>query len=123
MTRTVDLVIVGLTDAGSAAAVDAARRGERVLVVSDARDTSPFRGLRRALKAAGTGCSERVSLLAGVEIVSIDGKNAVEVVLLRQIKTGRLLGINTSHVILTMPLPDHVVSPALRALVLAGSTG
>jgi thioredoxin reductase len=37
MTLTVDLVIVGMTAAAAAAAIDAARRGERVLVVGSGK--------------------------------------------------------------------------------------
>ena len=52
MTPTVDLVIVGMTDAAAAAATDAVRRGERVLVVGESKDACYCRGLRRAVHAA-----------------------------------------------------------------------
>ena len=123
MTRTVDLVIVGTTTAGRAAAVDAARRGKRVLMVTDARDGSSFRALRRSLKAAGEGCQERMSVLTGVEVVWIDGTSAVEVVLLRQVATGRLLGINTSAVHLATAVPAGIIAPAIREQVLKRATG
>jgi hypothetical protein len=123
MTRTVDLAIVGMTTAGSAAAVYAARRGKRVLVVTIPRDGSSVRALRRSLKAAGEGCQARVSVLTGVEVVWIDGTSAVEVVLLRQIATGRLLGINTSAVLLAIAVPAGIIAPAIRELVLKRATG
>jgi len=114
MTRTVDLVIVGLTTAGGATAIDAVRRGKRVLVLTDSRDESSVRALRRSLRAAGNGCQQRVSVLTGVEVVWIDGTSAVEVVLLRQIATGRLLGINTSAVHLATPVPAGIIAPGIR---------
>ena len=123
MIRTVDLVIVGMTTAGSAATVDAAGRGTRVLVVTESRDGSSVRALRRSLKAAGEGWQERLSVLTGVEVVWIDGTSAVEVVLLRQITTGRLLGINTSAVFLTTAVPAGSIAPAIREQVLKGTAG
>ena len=123
MTRTVDVVIVGMTTAGNDAAVDAARRGKRMLVVTDSRDESSIRVLRRSLMAAGEGCQAQVSVLTGVEVVWIDGTSAIEVVLLRQIKTGRLLGINTSAVLLATAVPAGIIAPAIREQVLKRAAG
>jgi len=123
MTRTVDLVIVGMTTAGRAAAVDAARRGQCVLVATDSRDGPSFRALRRSLRVAGEGSQERVSVLTGVEVVWIDGTSAVEVVLLRQVATGRLLGINTSAVLPATAVPAGIIAPAIRKQVLKRAAG
>jgi choline dehydrogenase-like flavoprotein len=101
MTRTVDLVIVGMTAAGIAAAVDAAANGRRVLIVDESRDDRYRRQLRCALGAAGEASRRRVSTLTGVEVIWVDGTTAVEVVLLRQVKTRRLIGINTGAVLTT----------------------
>ena len=88
MNRTADLVVVGMTDAAAAAATDAARHGKHVLIVGDLQDARYSRGLRRSLDAAGAGCRERVSILAGFEVVSVDGIGTVEVVLIRNLRTG-----------------------------------
>ena len=101
MTLTVDLVIVGMTDAAAAAATDAVRRGERVLVVGESKDACYCRGLRRAVHAAGNGCRERLSILAGFEVVSVDGMGGVEVVLVRNVKTGGLIGVNAGALLAT----------------------
>ena len=108
MTRTVDLVIVGMTAAAAAAAIDAVRRGKRVLVVCESKDARYCRRLRRMLNAAGDGSRTLVSLLAGFEVVSVDGIGAVEVVLVRNVKTGRLVGINTGAMLPTTPLASGI---------------
>jgi hypothetical protein len=118
MSRTVDLVIVGMTAAARDAAIEAARRGRRVLVVGESRDNAYLTQLRRSLEVAGDGCRRRVSMLTGVEVVSVDGTTAVEVVLLRHVKTGRLTGINTSAVLATTDLASGVVARPLRSRVL-----
>ena len=117
MTLTVDLVIVGMTVAAAAAATEAARCGERVLVVGRSKDASYCRDLRRALDVAGDGCRECVSVLAGFEVVSVDGISAVEVVLIRQLKTGCLIGINAGEMLVTVALEPGVVSAMLRGQV------
>ena len=102
LTRTVDLVLVGMTDAAAAAATGAARRGKHVLIVGESQNACFLRGLRRMLDAAGAGCRERVSILAGFEVVSVDGIGAVEVVLIRNVRTGHLIGINTGAMLATI---------------------
>jgi choline dehydrogenase-like flavoprotein len=121
MTRTVDVVIVGMSTTGRAAAIDAAGRGRRVLVVDKSRNESHWQALRRSMNAAGDGCRRRVSMLTGVEVLWVDGTSGVEVVLLRQIKNGRLIGINTGAVLLTTALSAGVIAPMLRAEVLQGN--
>ena len=117
MTRTVDLVIVGMTDAAATAAVGAVRRGQRVLVVGESKDTRFWRRLRRAAEAAGDNSRERLSMLAGFEVVFVDGIGAVEVVLVRNIKTGGLIGINTRAILATTALTPGIVAATLQSEV------
>src|SRR5690242_7019981 len=114
MNRTTDLVVVGMTDAAAAAATDAARHGKHVLIVGDLKDAQYSRALRRSLDAAGAGCRERVSILAGFEVVSVDGIGTVEVVLIRDRRTGALIGINTGAMLATTALPSGVVAVSAR---------
>jgi hypothetical protein len=115
MTLTVDLVVVGMTAAAVAATTDAALRGKYVLVVGESKNARYSRGLRRTLDNAGTGCRERVSMLAGFEVVSVDGMGAVEVVLIRNVRTGRLIGINTDAMLANRPASCRSVLRPRRA--------
>lgn len=117
MNRTVDLVIVGLTDAACAAAIAAARRQCRVLIAGGSSNAADRRRLGRLLKASGNGRGSRVSVLTGVEVVCVDGTTAIEVVLLRRMASGQLIGINTSAVLVTTALLPSVLSPAVRSRV------
>lgn len=114
MDRTTDLVIVGMTDAAAAAAADAARGGIHVLIVGESQNARYGRDLRRTLEAAGGGCRERVSILAGFEVISVDGIGAVEVVLIRNMKTGHLIGINTGAMLATVALAPCVVAATVQ---------
>ena len=117
MTLTVDLVIVGMTATAAATAAEAARRGKRAPFVGQSKNACYCRGLRRTLDAAGDGCRECVSILAGFEVVSVDGISTVEVVLIRQVKTGWLIGINAGAILVTIALASGVVAPTLRGEV------
>ena len=112
-TLNVDLVIVGMTANATAVATDASRRGLLVLVVGESKDAGYCRGLRRKLDGVGDGCRDRVTILAGFEVVSVDGIGAVEVVLIRQVTTGQIIGINTSAIVVTIALPSCVIAPAV----------
>lgn len=114
MTLNTDLVIVGMTAAAVAAATYAARRGQRVFVVDESRDASYLRDFRRALDAAGHDCRGRISVAAGFQVLSVDGISAIEVVLIRHAKTGRLLGINTSAALMTTSLASGIIGPMIR---------
>ena len=81
---------------------------KRVLVVGESKDARYCRRLRRTLNAAGDGSRTLVSLLPGFEVVSVDGIGAVEVVLVRNVKTGRLVGINTGAMLFTTPLASGI---------------
>jgi len=101
MNRTVYLVIVGITSTGIAAAVDAARRGRRVLVVDRSTSHARRQRLRRALNTAGSRLQDQVSITIGVDVVCVDGANGVEAVVLRRLRTGRLLAVNASEFLVT----------------------
>jgi hypothetical protein len=99
MSKAVDLVIVGMTTADArVAALDAARRGQRVLVVD--RTTDRRRTARFRLSLDDTAdVVERIAVLTGVEVVCVDGVHAVEAVLLRRLRTGVVIGINAREVL------------------------
>ena len=88
---TVDLVVTGDETAAVAAAVDAVRRGQRVLVVlrsAGARVVSRLRRLSRAAK-------NQLTVMTNTEVVCVDGVGGVEAVVVRYRRTGRLCAVNT----------------------------
>ena len=99
MTRTVDRVIVGAHQAATAAAIESARSGMRVLVVIRSRRTDVVRRLRRALRAAGENGQRHVTVLTGAEVVCVDGVHSVEAVVIRRVQTGRLIAVNASSIL------------------------
>jgi len=103
----VDLVIVAGDSSAISAAIDAARRGMRVLVVIGSTRVPLIRGLRRALRAAGTRVRRGVTIFTNAEVVCVDGLHRVEAVIVRRLGTGRLIGVNASEI--------HVFSAANEA--------
>jgi hypothetical protein len=101
MNITVDVVIVGITRAAAAAAIDAARCGRRVLVVDRSTSHARWRRFRRALTNAGIRWGPQVRFAIGVEVVCVDGANGVEAVVLRRIRTRRLVAVNASDFLVT----------------------
>lgn len=95
MTNTVDVVIAGAGPAAIAAIIDAAGQGLRVLVVMRSRRAELVRGLRRALRAAALP-RWAVTIVSGAEIACVDGVNAIEAVVVRDLRTGRLRGFNAA---------------------------
>ena len=96
MTRTVDLVISGDGPEARAAAVDALRRGRRVLIVVRSGDARQAQRLRKCLrKTAGTN-SGQLAVMASAEVVCVDGVDSVEAVVVRHGPTGRLSAMNAS---------------------------
>ena len=88
---TVDLVVTGDERAAVAAAVDAVRRGQHVLVVlrsDDARVVSRLRRLSGATK-------NQLTVMTNAEVVCVDGIGGVEAVVVRYRRTGRLCAVNT----------------------------
>lgn len=94
--RTVDLVLAGGGKALLAAALEAIRSGQRLLVVLRPGDERAARRLRRALGRAVSPGPRRVSVLTGAEVVCADGVGGVEAVLLRHVRTGRVSAVNAS---------------------------
>ena len=95
MTRTVDVVIVGADPAAMAATTEAARQGQRVLVVMRSRRAGLVRRLRQSLRAANSP-QWAVKIVTGAEVACVDGVTAVEAVLVRDLRTGRLRGFNAA---------------------------
>ena len=89
---TVDLVVTGDETVAVPAAVDAVRRGQRVLVVLPSEDPRVAARLRRLCGAA----KSQLTVMANAEVVCVDGVDGVEVVVVRYTRTGRLCGVNTS---------------------------
>jgi hypothetical protein len=94
----VDLVIVAGDSCAIPVAVDAARRGIRVLVVIRSPRVRWIRRLRRALCSAGPRVRRGVAIFTNAEVVCVDGLDRVEAVIVRRIGTGRLIGVNASAI-------------------------
>ena len=89
---TVDLVVTGDESAAVAAAVDAVRRGQRVLVVlrsAGPRVVPRERHLSRAARS-------RLTVMTNAEVVCVDGVGGVAAVVVRDTRTGRRRAENTS---------------------------
>ena len=99
MTRSVDIVVVGATAEAVAAAIQSARRGDRVLMVIRSRAAEARRQLRRSVRAADASASRRISILSGAEIQCVAGVGSVEAVLFRRIDTNQCVGVNTSALV------------------------
>ena len=88
---TVDLVVTGDERAAVAAAVDAVRRGQRVLVVLRSDGARVVPRLRRLCRAA----KSLLTVMTNAEVVCVDGVDRVEAVVIRYARTGRLCAMNT----------------------------
>lgn len=99
MTNTVDLVVPGAHAAAVRIIIASARKGLSVLVVVRSSRASVERRLRRALRASGDDVRRRVSIVTGAEIVCADGVCGIEAIVIRRIRTGRLIGVNASAVL------------------------
>jgi hypothetical protein len=89
---TVDLVVTGDESAAVAAAVDAVRRGQRVLVVLRSGGPPVVPGLRRLCRAP----KSQLTVMTNAEVVCVDGVGGVEAVVIRHARTGRLCAVNAS---------------------------
>ncbi len=96
MTRTVDVVIVGENAPAIAAAIDAVRRGLRVLVVIRGRRSRQARQFRQKVARAGSLMPQQLTVLTGAEVVCVDGVTSIEAVVVRRLRTRRLIGFNAS---------------------------
>ncbi len=100
MTRAVDLVVVGSGAAGLDAAVAAARRGERVLIVLRPADQGDVSHVRRTMRSAAGHVRRRVMVMTGTELVCVDGVGGVEAVVVRRAGSGRLVAFNARAVVM-----------------------
>jgi hypothetical protein len=89
---TVDLVVSGDESAAGAAARNAVQRGQRVLVVLRTDNPRKVPRLRRLCR----GASGQLIVMASAEVVCVDGVNAVEAVVIRRVRSGRLCAVNAS---------------------------
>jgi hypothetical protein len=89
---TVDLVVTGDESAAVAAAVDAVRRGQRVLVVLRSGGPRVVQRLRRLCQNA----KSQLTVMTNAEVVCVDGVGDVEAVVVRYTRTGGLCAVNTS---------------------------
>ena len=89
---TVDLVVTGDENAVAAAAVDAMRRGRRVLVVLGPDGARMVRRVRRLCRAA----KGQLTAMTNADVVCVDGVAGVEAVVVRYRRTGRICAVNTS---------------------------
>ena len=76
-----------------AAAVDALRRGRRVLVVSR---SGAVRRFRRCVRPAANADDSQLTVMTNAEVVCVDGVGGVKAVVIRQARTGRLRFVNAS---------------------------
>jgi hypothetical protein len=90
--KTVDLVVTGDETAAVGAAVDAVRRGQRVLVVLRAAGSRIVPRVRRLCRPA----KHQLTVITNAEVVCVDGVHGVEAVVLRYTRTGRLCAVNAS---------------------------
>jgi hypothetical protein len=107
MTTTVDVVIEGDDAAAIAATIDSVDRGLRVLIVIRARRSTFARHLREAIGKARVVLSpQQITILTGAEVACVDGVKCIEAVVVRQLRTRRLVGFNASA-LLTFGSPVH----------------
>ncbi len=95
MTRTVDVIVVGSGRDAIAAALEKARRHMRVMVVMRTRRSDRARGMRRAIRQD----QDLIDVVTGAEVACIAGVNAIEAVVIRDLRTGRLTGVNATEVL------------------------
>ena len=75
------------------AAIDAVRQGQRVLVVIRTRRSGFGRHVRRAIGTAMVLSPAQITVLTGA---CVDGVKSIEAVVVRQLRTRRLIGFNAS---------------------------
>jgi thioredoxin reductase len=110
MNRTFDVVIAGGGHRAVAAARRAARNGSRVLMVCR-QSSAAVERLIGHVKA------RTVEVMGDAEVVCVDGVGAPEAVVVRESKTGRLIGVNTSELLwLTSPRAARPRLPAWRSV-------
>ncbi len=96
MTRTVDLVVAGNDKTAFATALDAVRRGRRVLVVLRSGGAPSAQRLRTRLCRTANADASRITVMTNSEVVCVDGVDGVEAIVIRHVRTGRLCAVNAS---------------------------
>lgn len=97
MTHTVDIVIAGAGAAAIDAAIDAVRRGWRVVIVMRESRPSASRRVRRWVSTAKPlRRPSRLIVVSGADVACVDGVNGIEAVIVRRRRTGRLIAFNVS---------------------------
>lgn len=96
MSRTVDLVVAGSRDVALAAAAAALERGQRVLLLLGAGDPRVSQRIRRRLRICAAVRGGHLTIVANTDVVCVDGVDGVEVVVVRDTRTGRLSAVNAS---------------------------
>ena len=94
--RIVDLVIAGNGSGARVVASGALRRGQRVLVVLRSADTRVARRLRKWCRETARTDAGQLSVMTDAEVVCVDGVDAVEAVVVRYSRSGRLSAVNAS---------------------------
>ena len=89
---TVDLVVTGDESAAGATAVNAVQRGQRVLVVFRGGSPRVVPRVRRLCR----GASGQLIVMTWAEVVCVDGVDAVEAVVIRRARSGRVCAVNAS---------------------------
>ena len=98
--RTVDFVLTGDGEAALAAALDAVRCGQRVLVVLGSGEARASQSYKRRLRRALKGDAGQLTVMKHAEVVCVDGVGCVEAVIIRHSRTRRLEGVNASAFLL-----------------------
>ena len=93
---TVDVVLTGNEEAVLNAAMQAVRRGQRVLIVLASGNARVVSSRLRCMCRTENAEDAEVTVMTNAEVVCVDGVNEVEAVVLRDVRTGRLHGVNTS---------------------------
>jgi thioredoxin reductase len=94
--RTVDLIVAGGGDRALAAAAAALPRGWRVLVLLPSGDRRDGRRFRRRLRTSIDVREGQLVVRTNVAVVCVDGVEGVEVVVIRDARSGRLSAVNAS---------------------------
>jgi hypothetical protein len=117
MTMTVDVVVIGASQAALAAAVESAQSGKRVLVIAGVRGPGLRRRIRRARRVAGAALSSRITVITGAEVECIAGIRAVEAVLARYSQTGRRVDVNATALLTFEDEPETGITDKRKGAV------
>jgi len=94
--RTVDLVVAGGGNEALATAAAALERGRRVLILLRSSDRRVGARLRWRLRRDAAVRDGQLIVVLNADVVCVDGIGGVEVVVVRDTRTGRLSAVNAS---------------------------